>query len=392
MKSSPKVNSFAESRDYYHPSRILIDHDLVSHPYATRLISYYEGTPIVYHDPHHEAPVVKSSYSESLSSDAIQTLHVTRNQGRLFKPCPGMADYICCNYFVINFIENCPLQCSYCFMMNYLTNPVLRVNANIEHAFQQIESYQQRHPHRLVRVGTGEISDSLFLEDALLSHREFFPFFANRTNCILELKTKTDCIEWLRAYHEYGHEAAPNIMFSWSVNPQQLIGAEEYNTATLTNRIEAAATVTHLGYPIALHFDPIIITPDWKMLYQSVIDLIFSRIPSTHVIYISLGLLRFNPGLKEQHRARFPASRLMTGELFPMADGKIRYFYEQRRSVFRYLFHALQNVDPQMVVYMCMETEDMWKHTRGFIPKPGVRIDDQFKRRLADWIPIWNAT
>jgi len=89
---------------------------------------------------------------------------VTRFYGRRLKPCPGTSNHICCGYHVINAITNCPMDCSYCVLQTYLTNPLLTLYSNWDDMLAEIENFLSLRPQALVRLGTGELSDSLALD------------------------------------------------------------------------------------------------------------------------------------------------------------------------------------------------------------------------------------
>jgi spore photoproduct lyase len=39
-------------------------------------------------------------------------LYLTRHKGEFLKMCPGSEGQVCCNFFVVNFASNCPMDCS----------------------------------------------------------------------------------------------------------------------------------------------------------------------------------------------------------------------------------------------------------------------------------------
>jgi spore photoproduct lyase len=43
---------------------------------------------------------------------AKKKLFLTRHKGEFLKKCPGSEGQVCCNYFVINFASNCPMDCT----------------------------------------------------------------------------------------------------------------------------------------------------------------------------------------------------------------------------------------------------------------------------------------
>src|SRR5262247_2885184 len=53
---------------------------------------------------------------------AKKKLFLTRHKGEFLKKCPGSDGQVCCNYFVINFASNCSMDCSYCYLQEYLAD------------------------------------------------------------------------------------------------------------------------------------------------------------------------------------------------------------------------------------------------------------------------------
>ena len=58
----------------------------------------------------------------------------TRQRSTFLEHCPaGTSGLVCCNYLVVTLISNCPMDCSYCFLQEYLANnPTLKVYTNVE--------------------------------------------------------------------------------------------------------------------------------------------------------------------------------------------------------------------------------------------------------------------
>src|SRR3990172_470842 len=126
-----------------------------------------------------------------------KNLLITPFLGRRLKPCPGTSSHICCGYHVINAITNCPMDCSYCVLQGYLNNPFLTIYSNWDNLLEEIEAFLTRNSGSQVRLGTGELSDSLALDSIFPLSKALVPFFAERENAILELKTKSVQIDHL---------------------------------------------------------------------------------------------------------------------------------------------------------------------------------------------------
>ncbi len=230
-----------------------------------------------------------------------KNLFITPFYGRRLKPCPGTSQHICCGYYVINAITNCPMDCSYCVLQGYLNNPFLTLYSNWDDLLEEIESFLSHHPQRFLRLGTGELSDSLALDSIFPLSQLLISFFAERNNGILELKTKSAEVNHLLHLDHRG-----KTVFSWSLNPTKMIEEEETRTATLEERIDAAKRCQEKGYPVGFHFDPIIYHQGWEKGYQEAILSLFKRIDPKRVIWISLGGFRYPPQLKAIAKERFP--------------------------------------------------------------------------------------
>lgn len=306
---------------------------------------------------------------------------ITRFYGRRLKSCPGTSRHICCGYHVINVITNCPMDCSYCVLQGYLNNPLLTVYSNWDDLLEEIDAFLSSGPHALLRLGTGELSDSLALDSVLPVSQILVPFFAARKNAVLELKTKSAEIDHLLSLDHGGR-----TVVSWSLNPLKMIREEERRTASLDERMEAARKCQEKGYLLGFHFDPIIDHEGWERGYEETISFLFRRIDPRGVAWISLGGFRYPPQLKAIARERFPNTRIFLGELFPGRDAKFRYLQEIRVEMYRKLVGWLREADPDLFIYLCMESEEVWNRVFGWSPTNSAHLNRLFEERLRGFL------
>ena len=80
--------------------------------------------------------------------------------------CATISDkYICCNVKVIKSVSNCPFDCSYCFLQNYLNDGNSKVVNDIKAMITEVKEKCAKEPKRLFRIGTWELGDSLAFEN-----------------------------------------------------------------------------------------------------------------------------------------------------------------------------------------------------------------------------------
>jgi spore photoproduct lyase len=310
-----------------------------------------------------------------------KSLFLTHFYGKRLKPCPGTSNHICCGYHVINAITNCPMDCSYCVLQGYLNNPFLTLYTNWDDLLQEIDNFLSGGQNRFLRVGTGELSDSLVLDPVFPLSQTLIPFFAERKNAILELKTKSAEVTTLLRLNHRG-----KTVISWSVNPTRIIEEEEKETAPLRERIEAAKRCQDSGYPIGFHFDPLFDSRDWEREYRETVLSLFNEIDPKRVIWISLGGFRYPPRLKAVARQRFPDTRIFLGELFPGKDGKFRYFKEIRVEMYRKMLSWLREINPNLFVYLCMESREVWEEVFGWTPSNSQHLNQLFEKRIREFL------
>ena len=291
-----------------------------------------------------------------------RVLYLTRNRGAFVKDCPGTRQYTCCGYRILHIGTYCHLDCSYCIMQSYFHPPVMQFFVNHAEMLDELDIVFGS--KQIQRIGTGEYTDSLIWEPWSSLSGILIPKFAAQDRAVLELKTKTTAVENLK---ELRHNR--RTIISWSLNTPSVIAREERSTATLEARLRAAAQCDARGYPVAFHFDPMLIYPGCEDEYREVVTQLFSRVSQSNIAWISLGTFRFMPALKPIVQARFPASKIIYGEFIPGLDGKMRYFKPLRINLYKKMLEWIKDKAPDVTVYFCMEDDVVWQETMGFIPE-----------------------
>jgi len=353
--------------------RIYLDTVVENTPLARRILGNLPGVPCAKVEDSTKFLENSKGISPAL---AKRRLWITRFKGPLVKRCPGTErSYLCCRYYVINSQLNCPMECSYCVLQNYLDSPFLTIYTNLDAAEREMENLMLSQPGRLFRIGTGELTDSLALDPLTGTGRELIDWCRGR-KMILELKTKTDFVEHLPP------SPGGNAVVSWSLNPEEVIREEEFGAASLEARLKAAGAAHLNGYRIGFHFDPILHVQDWEKKYRALIQRLQSAVPEEAVMWISLGSFRFPPALKKALHRRFPRTAIASGELVPGLDGKKRYFRPLRTKMYRSIYSQIRERWEKVFVYFCMENKTVWEEVTGFSPRSNEHLDYLFHESI----------
>jgi len=277
------------------------------------------------------------------------------HKGQFIKHCPCTPDVVPCGYYNMNLHTGCPFDCSYCILQAYLETrePVYFTNyAEIEKELEEVSQTQQ-----YLRIGTGELSDSLAFDGLTNYSQKILKIMEKFPGVIFEFKTKSTGIDNVLSYGK----SIKNVVMAWSLNPEEVIRREELATPGLVARLKVLKQAAGAGFKIGIHFDPIIYFNGWKASYRGLIEEISRVITPSQVAWWSLGALRFPYPLRE-HLFKHKDSRLFEGELIKGLDGKYRYFKPLRFELFRYIQGEIHRIISREVpLYLCMEDKEMWK-------------------------------
>ena len=292
---------------------------------------------------------------------------IMRRRSPFLMACPaGSSEFACCGYLVLTLASNCPMDCGYCFLQEYLAdNPGFQVYANYADVFEELERLRRRAPARGLRIGTGELADSLAFDSLTGISRDLVEYFSEREDLTLELKTKTDEIQNLLAIDPRGR-----TLVSWTLSPERVFRSTEHRTASPAVRIEAARRVLEAGYRVAFHLDPIIAYKNAERDYLELIENLFDAIAPSRIAFISMGGLRMTPALRATARRRFPDDPMLVGEEVLAADGRYRTFMPLRLKLYAALSERIKKADAKLQTYLCMESPSVHRRVLGETAPP----------------------
>ncbi len=366
-----------EGKKRFDLDAVFVEHGCANSALATRILSALpRDVPVAHVADAREATRPIAGARDPFGAGK-RRLVIARRKTPFLMPCPaGSSKFACCGYLVLTLASNCPMDCSYCFLQEYLAdNPAFQVYANFTDSFDELDRLCANAHGRSFRVGTGELADSLAFDSLTGISRDVIEFFATRENLTLELKTKTDEIENLPGIDPRGR-----VLVSWTLSPDAIYRSSEHLTASPTARIAAARAVLDAGYRVAFHFDPLIAYPDAERDYLSLIDELLDTVPPKQISFVSMGGLRMTPRLRGAARSRFPSDPMLCGEDVLASDGRFRTFTPLRLSLFRALAERFRRAGANLPAYLCMEPASVHEHVFGAAPSRPATIGERLAR------------
>lgn len=305
--------------------------------------------------------------------------------GSFARKCPGTKEpYLCCEYEILSPVVNCPIGCTYCILQCYLNEPVNIIYVNVEKIFDDaLERYKEFPDDKVIRVGTGELGDSLVFEEWTGLGEMLIEKFASKKNIILELKTKS-----VNTGNILKKKSPGNIVMSWSLNPSEISKSEEGLAAKIDDRIAMAAKAIEQNYLVGFHFDPMIYNEHGAEIYGEVIDKLKAKINPEKIAWISLGSLRYPKEMPPIAKNNHPNSSIFSREFIKGLDGKWRYPKPLRVEIYNWVARPLKDWSESIFVYFCMELPDVWQKVLGWSPRDNDEFDKKFGESLKDRMNI----
>ena len=358
--------------------------------YKRELLSYNIAKRIVEATKKSGIPLSEYTCEEDLGSqlEIIQKNNLSSKEvlilkefhGRKFQKCPGSNNVICCNYYLLNTCFNCLYDCTYCFLNSYLNSYGIVQFVTLDELSDSINEFSKNY-HNIVRVGTGEFTDSLMFDEITGIAHDLIEKTCSNKKIFLEFKTKSANIDHLLDIKDKGH-----TVLAWTLNTPENIKLYEHGAATLKERLDAAVLAQKAGYFTAFHFDPIIRSKNFIDDYIDVMDEMAQRLNPEKILWISLGCFRHSPGFKDIIKHKFPYERLTTEEMFPGIDGKMRYITSERIKIFKTFYQRLHLYFPKTFIYLCMEDSFVWKEVFGIDYNASEELENDLSQHLKSFV------
>jgi spore photoproduct lyase len=335
-------------------SKIFVENELMDSPTTRSILKRFSSiTPRAIERVDDVFGVVKKPY---LQKREDLSLFIGKKRGTLLKEAPeayGLAGEP--HYYFIH-AYNCIYECEYCYLQGYFNSPDIVLFINHDEIGAEIERTYNRHREvtdssKKVWFHAGEFSDSLALSHLSGEIPFYFNLFKNLPSAMLELRTKSVNIRELKK-----QTPLENVITSFSLSPENRIRKTDLKTPGLTARLKAMKELQELGFPIAIHLDPVIHEEDFVETYENLMNQVEESLEVEKISYISIGVVRFTSKVFHQVKKNYPDSELLAAEFRSSFDGKVRYPRPFRLWLLGKIKDiCLQRGLKEEQIYLCME-------------------------------------
>ena len=293
-------------------------------------------------------------------------MQIGRRASKFIRRFGGPGDdsgIVCFKFWQLVPAGGCPYRCSYCFLQ---TTPWFRFNpeqlyglvyTNIDDMLRELDVWlEDRIPKMMI---VGELQEGLVFERAFkkvtgkpLTHW-IVPKFAEQSRHRLVFLTKSTQVQYALEL-----EATQQVVFSWSVNAEEVAARWEHGTPLPSERFKAAETMKNAGWPVRFRLDPMVPYPGWRSGYGTAIR----KINHVQPEMVTFGALRATSA-KSLRRAAAKNGRddsifdYLTEERDP-SGFKYRVPLRKQVEIFRF---AVEQLAHTIAPALCKEDQTLWR-------------------------------
>lgn len=244
---------------------------------------------------------------------------------RIFKGAPVCQSFGQRNFYYSSSVMNCLFDCEYCYLKGMYPSSNIVVFVNFEDYENDVIRFLEEGP---LYVCASYDTDLIALDGLTGLAGKWIELAKQNKDLLVELRTKAAPPVL---------ESIPNVIYAFTVSPDEIVNRYENNTPSADSRLKAAARAIEAGCNVRLCFDPMILTDGWRELYGSFADHAADMVDFSKLTDVSVGCFRISKEYLSSMRKKC------------LNSGIAWYPYVIRNGVAQYE----EDTDRQMQEFMC---------------------------------------
>lgn len=328
-------------------SHIYVEEKVMDHELTKSILSRYSKSVVI--PIAHYKDVFNRPRQSFLLQKTAPSLILARNTGSsVFKGAPVCQDFGYDHFYYTSCARNCIYDCEYCFLRGMYGSGNVVIFVNLEDTFAEVEALLQEHP---VYLCVSYDTDLMAMDNLTGYVSRWAEFTKKHKDLTIEIRTKSFRKDLFNLI-----PPCDRVIFAYTISPQEIIGKYEKKTASLSDRLSAAAFAMEKGFPVRLCFDPLIYVRNWKEIYTEMVTVVRRHIDGKKLKDVSVGSFRISSEYIKKIRKDFPGSSICQ---FPYENkgGYMQYPEGLRNEMETTMVTLLQTLISKKKVYR-IDTEE----------------------------------
>lgn len=260
----------------------------------------------------HYKDLFNRSHQDFAAQKKAPSLILAKKTGTLiYKGAPVCQSFGNEHFYYTSCMMNCIYHCDYCYLQGMYPSGHVVVFVNLEDYFEELEALLNEHP---VYLCVSYDTDLLALEQTFSFVARWLSFAKEHPSLTLEIRTKSGnpaVFTPLAGLYKGSENLKQQIIFAWTVSPENLCQSTEHGAAPLPLRLKALQAAKEAGFSVRLCFDPMIFHAGWKESYSTLVDTIFRQISADMLYDVSIGVFRISTEYLKNMRKKRPDSAIV---------------------------------------------------------------------------------
>ena len=309
-------------------THIYVEERVSDYPKGREILEKLQRENLIY-IKHYKDVFDRKRQDAALQREHRALILAVRDGNRIFEGAPVCQSFGNKNFYYASSMMNCPFDCEYCYLRGMYPSSNMVVFVNLEDYKRDVEKKLKEGPMYVC----ASYDTDLIAMNGLTGHVDFWKEMAlAHEDLLVELRTKaapeiTDNIS--------------NIIYAFTLSPEEVVAKYEKNTAPVSARIRAASSAIAYGAKVRLCFDPIIKIPGYEDAYKKLIEDAAKEIDFAKLTDVSVGTFRISSDYLGKMRKAYPDSEVAW---YPYAieDGVAQYEPETDKKMQEYVTGLLE--------------------------------------------------
>ena len=331
-------------------SHIYVEERILSHPRTQKILAHFPNAQVI--SIGHYKDVFCRRGQQYVQQHQAQNLILAKKEDHFIyegaKPCQDFGNE---HLYYCSTMMNCMFDCSYCYLKGMYPSGHMVIFVNLEDYFEKLEEMLAKSE---IYLCVSYDADLLAM-DSLTGYASAWADFAKKHgNLKIEIRTKSARMEmWEQC------EPASNVIYAFTVAPEEIIAASEKKTPSAKARIACAAEGVKRGFAVRLCFDPMLYLPNWKEYYGNLLEAFDQAFVEkgcrfSDVMDVSVGAFRISQDYMKKIRRVEPDSVIVQ---FPFVNEGGIYQYPRflLERMEQYLVEELEKRIPRNRIFLDRE-------------------------------------
>jgi len=313
LKTSVFANQF---------SHIYVEKGVMEHPRTAQVLRRFSNSTVVECSSYKD--IFCRSHQEPSTQRQSRSLILAQGNAAIYpgaKVCQSMGNE---HFYYTSCVMNCIYDCEYCYLQGMYRSAHMVMFVDLSETFRELDKLLAIHP---VYLCISYDTDLLAIEPLTGYLAEWCEYLATRPNCTVEVRTKCASAKTILSLPKLS-----NMIFAFTLSPQEVISRYEHSTPSLKLRLEAVDKTVSDERKVRLCFDPMLALSDFETVYRAFFNEVFETVSGEDLFDVSVGVFRISKDyLKNMREARECS---ITYYPYTLTNGVYHYDEETEQRLF----------------------------------------------------------